>query len=306
MKFGTDFEAPTFTRWEPCVTGALLGGPTKYGSSKYDDFMRCPRRYQLSHVKRLTREGTDMALEVGGAVHEAIARAYEADYAAAKEGKTDEQCGEAFEAAVFTLCNEINQGGATCAAEVRRLLEGWLKYFGPGQPLDWRARTLGIEVELGTMRPFPYTCRVDQIIEDENDEDACWIVDHKTAKRHSDALTNGYRFNTQFIGQQYCFRAAKAARKYGKLKGTIVSVIVKTNPAQFIRHTIPYDTKVVNHWAKNMRMVYRGLDQCQASGIYPQLMSNCFRFNKYCRFFEHCSTCGKSLSGLRKKEKTEF
>lgn len=306
MKFGVDFEGPSFTKWESCVSGPLLGGPTRFGSSRYDDFMRCPRRFQLAHVKRLTRDEPDMALEVGGAVHECIARAYEADYETAEQGGTDEQCAEAFTKAIHELCNEIQKGGATCAAETRRLLDGWLRFFGPGQQLDWRERTLGIEVELGSDKPFPYTCRVDQIIEDEHDENACWIVDHKTAKRHSDNLVNGYRFNTQFIGQQYCFRASKVQKKYGKLKGTVVSVIVKTNPPQYLRHTVPYNVRLVNRWAKNMRMVWRNLDWCQASGIYPQLMSNCFRFNKYCRFFEYCHTMGKSLKGLRKKEKHEF
>lgn len=305
MKFETDFDVPEVTKWEACLKTPVLGGPTQWGSSKYDDFMRCPRRYFLAHKKRLTREGVDMALETGGAVHEAMARAYEADYEAAGAGATLEQCDEAFLQAVWDFLGEIQ--GATCVAETRRLLEGWLKYYGPGAPRDMRVRTIAIEKKAEVKRPFPYSTRIDQAVEDENDSSAYWILDHKTMSRYLKDVVQGYSFHSQFLGQQYCMRHDKKARKgMGKLKGTVVDVIVKTNPAQFYQHTIAYDAPTVNRWAKNQHQVYRMLDNCEAYGYWPQLLSNCHRYNKFCRFFDYCRTGGKSMAGLRKKNRNEF
>lgn len=305
MKFGVEMTGLETTLWESIYSGAILGGPTPHGSSKYDDFMRCPYRYYLAHKRRLTRDGIDQALEVGGAFHEAIAQAYEADYKASCQGHTEEQCAEAFTQALYDFVNAIS--GATCAPEVRRLADAWLVHFGPGRPYDWRARTLAIERYSGVEKPFPYTTRIDQVLGDDEDDKKYWIVDHKTMGRRYSDTEKGYMFNSQFIGQQYCMRQDKEAKKrFGKLRGTIASVIVKTQPVQLFQVKIVYDNSLVNRWARNMRQIWRQLDMCEAYGFWPQLYSNCYRYKKHCRFFEYCRTGGKSLTGLRKKTKKEF
>jgi hypothetical protein len=219
-------------------------------------------------------------------------------------GTTDVQCNQAFLSGVNTFCATITK--ATCAAEVRRLMEGWLVYYGPGAPRDMRWRTLAVEVPLDGGKPFPYTTRIDQIVGDEQDEKAFWIIDHKTSRMNSQLMLSSYLYNSQFLGQQWCARQDPAARKWGKLKGTIVDVIVKTNPPQYLQYVVAFEPNTLNQWAKNMRMVWRMLDLYQAMGQWPRLLSNCMRYNKMCRFYDYCRTNGKSIQGLRKKEKSEF
>jgi hypothetical protein len=272
--------------WETVLPkNRRLGGPTANGNSKWADFNRCPYRYYLKHVKGLDSTGLSDALELGGALHEAIAVYYEDGLPAA-----------------FELLVAIQAVTPAIGCETRRLFESWIKFYGPGAPRDLQHLTTAVELEVSQENPFPYSARIDHVI---TKTDGVWIVEHKTSAARYVDLVKSYQMDAQLIGQVYLWNKSPHAKTYGKCVGVAVDMIVKTKEVSCFWEEISIGKDLTTAFEKDMNHITFERDMCQRFGHWPKKRHNCSKYNKLCIFFDYCRTGGKDKTGLAKKSKVK-
>lgn len=234
-------------------------------------------------------------LWVGGLYHEARARYYlkHLEYVDPKgvqlidapQAEIDEACvAEAYR--VVDLAATVQP---FVAAEVRRLMMGWLTLHGPGSRSDDRQHTMYIEELLATHRDgFPYTARLDRILWDP-EAGAAIIQEHKTASFYSETLLASYRTDPQIIGQIYLWNAC-LRKKHGALAALEVDIAVKKGQREYHRHRVPVvPDAVIADWVRAMQSEHASLLACKASGCWPRRRANCFLWARPCELHEVCS-----------------
>ena len=273
-----------------------LGGPTPYGSSFWGDFKACPYYFDWTHNKGWRPVEYSDALEIGGLVHEAIARYYQTAVIAMEEGRdvVDQDCVDA----AYNILDRAETVVPVTAAAARRLVRARLALYGPGKPGDDRLDTYGVEVYLGIEEPFPLTTRLDRW---------CWseqlggavLHELKTAKERSGRLLSSYRMDHQFLIQQYLWKRVMGRRF--KLKGYVVDLVTKTQDPDVLTISVPIDDRLLKDFEKEMQWTVMQWRQCQALGTWPRNRGYRCRF---CPLFEHCASAGKSTVGWRKGKRT--
>lgn len=262
--------------WEECLKkGEHLGGPSVWGNSKWQDFKVCPYRYWWKHIKKKKPVEKDPNLEIGGLLHEAMARYHTAPLASAKEEG-------------YSIINRAEAIVPAVAGEARRLFNAYMVLRGPGTPLCDHHRTGGIEEELVVQEPFPYSARLDRWIHDDQGHPV--IVEYKTTARKDAHLLSSYRMDSQFIGQQYLWNRLRK----DKLAGFKVVLLTKTAQVQVSSELVNVNQKLIKDWEKEMKWHYQLMTQCQMLNQWPRRRTYSCR---YCPLFDHCATLGKNVDG---------
>lgn len=295
--------------WEDVLESSeRVGGPSPHGNSFYSEFEQCPYKWWVSHVKRMKPEYAQPPLEIGGLFHEARARYYNAYVDNFDLYDSDEKLDESCLSAMFDLVDRCDPVVPQTAREVRRLLRGWLKVFGPGTDGDDRHETLAVEELIEVDEGFPFSTRLDRVILSEEYGGPA-IMEIKTASRMMQDLIDGYSMDGQFLGQQYCWRHSKWYRKYGPLKAFIVDLAIKTKEMRFLRVATPINNAAIRDWENQKRYTRLQMLICEAQGYWPRMRSNCVKFVKRCGLTPHCTVLGKGedpFPGWRKKEAGEY
>lgn len=278
-----DAAAPS---WQTVLApGEFLGGPSAHGNSWWSSFQQCPRKFYLAHVKRLRGTNLSPALEIGGLMHEAVARYYTGGPAAAWE-----------------LVDRASEVTPVVGAEVRRILSAWLLFYGPdGVKPKPPARV--VELALEITEPFPYSCRIDAVC---RQDDGAAIYEMKTASRMDSNLLHGYEMNPQFLGQASMWKHCKQDKVWGPLKEFVVDLVVKTKQVQLEEVHVKIPDDCVRAWEKNMRHLWGEMQHCQTYAIWPQRPSNCVMYAARCTYYRYCASLGKDTEGLVKKERGEW
>ena len=297
------FEAARHS-WEEVLTAdEREGGPSPWGNSKYQTFEQCPYLYWAMFIKRMKPKDPRPPLEIGGLFHEARARYYLKALELEKTEVSDQELNNACMEAGYDIINRAEKVVPATAAEVRRLFQGWAVVFGPDTPKDDRFDTIGVEKLIEVNRGFPYSTRVDRIVAI---EDKPAILEIKTAGKRTKDMLAGYEMDSQFLGQQYCWRHSKWYRKYGSLKYYVVDLTIKTAEMVCVREVVPISSKAMKDWEKAKRWTYAQMQQCEAYQYWPRIRANCVKYGR-CGLTEHCAKMKANYwPGWVKKETGEY
>ncbi len=308
--------------WEEAIpSGERLGGPSEWGNSRWKDFIQCPYKYHVKHVRRLKPtpqhpryEAIMQNLWIGGLYHEARARYYLENLkhvdshgqrlSELPQPEVDEACAKA----MMGLVDKASEIQGFVATEARRLLMGWMTLHGPGTPNDDRNSTMYVENLLETKCDgFPYTCRLDRVYWDDNLEGPV-IQEHKTAAWYSESLLASYRIDPQILGQVYLWETSELKEKHGPLKVFEIDIAVKQKQREYHRERVPVNMAAVKDWARSMKHEWALLQFCMASDSWPRRRANCFQWAKPCELHEVCADCGSlkknsKIPGFKKEKK---
>lgn len=308
--------------WEDILTDdEREGGPSPNGNSWWKLFETCPYAFYIQHVRRMKMtpnhpryDKLRKALEIGGLYHEALARYYNAHLkyfnnrgekiVEAPQKEVDNACTDA----MFDIINRAGEVVPGTAAEVRRLLQTWVKIRGPGTVDDDRLDTMYVE-ELGrvSVKGVPYSTRWDRIKWFDSFQGP-GIQEHKTTSRYSEVLLAGYRIDPQILGQIFCWQKSHMFKRHGPLKVYEVDICVKTANPTFPVEQVPIVWDAVKDWFKAKQHEWLHMQQCKLSGKWPRRRSSCVQYGRMCDLYEHCvSLNGPSAGqGWEKKEKGDF
>lgn len=296
--------------WTECLRAEekQFGGPSPNGNSWYSVFEQCPYLWWVTFKKRMRPVVISEALEIGGLYHECRAR-YSQKYLDLNEtGISDADLDLACEQAMFDLVNRAEDIVPQTANQVRRLLRGWLTVYGPTTPRDDRHLILSVEELIETNRGWPYSTRLDCVLWDEELNGPA-IKETKTAGRLTEELLAGYTMDSQFLGQQYCWRHSPNYQKYGPLKGFVVDLAIKTQEMRFTQERVPIIKSAIRDWERQRRHTYRNMLLCEAEGYWPRIRTNCVKYARRCPLTQHCSILGRGtvpFPGYAKKTEGEY
>lgn len=268
--------------WESLIDPKdRLGGPSPWGNSKYQAFKQCPYLFELLYVRGYSHKTPDPNLEIGGLFHEALARYFKA----ALDGADDIGCF----AAMWGVVDLVSPKCPVIAAEVRRLLTGWIGLYGPNTPDDYRPRVLHVEPVLQVEKPFRYSAALDLVLRAPHG--AVDIVEHKTSARYDATLLSSYRMEPQFIGHLWL------AQQYGwEVRRYYVDLIVKTASPRYEHLQMSFAPVLFKNWESEMRQVAEEVARYRRSVTrWPRRTTYRCRF---CVAFDHCASGGTSLDGF--------
>lgn len=292
----SDFVASDWSEraWTECLEpGEALGGPSKMGSSKWQVFKDCPYLYELHHIRRFRRKEWDVALEVGGLFHEALARYFQS-WLDGDESEVGRE--KAFE--IVTRCYEHVPD---ISSEVHRLLTNWLGMYHATR-YDFRPRVLAVECLVESSEPFFYSARLDLVLETESG--GIELMDHKTARQYTANMLMSYRMEPQFLGHMYLWEASGRAAQWGPLERYTVDLVTKTREPIIELVDVPIVPALLQDWKAEMLEHWRWLERYQ-QGLrkWPRRTGYQCRF---CKAYEHCASAGESFNGWMRKNQDEY
>lgn len=267
---------------------APWGGQSAMGWSKQSDFLRCPYRYYLKHVRGvgpLVVGDTGPALDIGSIVHLLLAARYSAmlpdhRYPGWRPNPPDP----------FVLLRTLESCGLplSISQEVERLYEGYAEKYGADLIVP-------MAVEFGVGNPAFHTSRYDLVFYVEDGiHDGFWIGEHKTMSSATDIET--FRFNGEVLGEMLSWRLSGLDTYFGgPLNGVCINALVKTKSVpRYQRLWIPVNWAMIDHYAGQREQWVAREAACVQSAVWPQSLAGCnIRYSK-CRFWEHCSTDDES------------
>lgn len=296
----------THTWQEVLEPGEMLGGPSKWGNSRYSAFRLCAYWYYWTYVKRMTPVLYNENLEIGGLYHEARAR-YGLVYLQNIDAKgnllisqkdVDDLCRQAG----FEILSRAEHLVPGIAGVARKLFNAWLMLYGPGTGQDRRADLYDVETLLEVESPFPYSCRLDEWGWDSKHSGMA-IYEIKTTARRDFDLINSYRFEPQFLGQQYLWRRCMVS-DYGDLDAHYVDLVTKGLSTGVHVEQIPFSPALDTQWEELTRATYKRIIACEMDNSWPQ-EPHYYRCRK-CPLFEHCASGKQDCTGWREKVNNEY
>lgn len=215
---------------------SAIGGPTEWGSHRWNDLLRCPRYYYFRYGLRMVPEGPKSeALEFGTIIHECLARRY--------RGQDPW--------AILELLDERGYEGEALD-DATRGLEAYEDKYGRWDGKDKEAdpyfstRKTWIERELlaASKSGVKLTARADLIYPKRR---GLVVVDHKTSKRMSGKLTGGFTLDTQILTLMLAATRDRKLRD-SLLFGVEINAIVRTRDVQLRRIFYAYDSDLVSRF----------------------------------------------------------
>lgn len=279
--------------WEECLEpGEKLGGPSPFGSSKWQDFKECPYLYYLKHVLRYRPEEFNTALEVGGLFHEALAKYFDGWL----DGATLKEC----RMRAFDIVNRAGEPAPDIANKVRFLIECWMTMYHK-TPYSFVERVIDVENLVSKKEPFEYSARLDLLLEVPGGVE---IMDHKTARMYDSRMLMSYRLEPQFLGHMWLWEGSPQEREFGPLKKYTVDLVTKTKTPTLDLVDVPINRARLKAWQMEMQEHWVWFKRYQR-GVrnWPQCTGYQCRF---CDAFEHCSSDDGNLRGWIKKSEEEY
>jgi hypothetical protein len=262
------------------------GGASEDGWSKRSDFLRCPYRYYLKHVRGvgpLAVTADTEALDIGACVHLLLAAYYarmlpDERYPGWRMNPPDPQA--LLQALIAARLPR------SIAADVEQLFDGYVEQYANDvlQP---------VAVEMPGGLVGTHTSRYDLVfwIED-GMHDGLWIGEHKTASPSSDL--DDFRFHGEVLGLMSSNELVNLQDVFGvKLNGVCINALVKPRPKQAPRYqrlwlTFPY--ALISEYGSDRGCWSGWLQTCQDRNRWPKSLQGCKSYNRRCRFWEHCRT----------------
>jgi hypothetical protein len=274
------------------------GGPTDNGWSKLSDFLRCPYRYYLKHVKGLTSASllseSSGAQDIGSYTHAALAAYYAAPLPNSRYPGWRPNCPtpEAIFAALETAGAE-----PMALQEAREVWAGYIDHWGDD---GWSP--MAVEMWAGDMAV--HTCRYDLIASVEDGvHDGIWAVDHKTLSPKAEI--GNYELDGEILGEALCWEIQKLEAIFGPLAGVCINVLFKGKPPKgmrpYYRKWFPLNEALVTDFVHNREIWQAQRETCARTGRFPKSHYGCVARYDRCLFWDHCSTLSESALTPRVK-----
>jgi hypothetical protein len=265
------------------------GGPSQNGWSKNSDFLRCPYRYYLKHIRGaapLIVGVTAKALDIGACMHLLLA----ARYAAMLVDNRYPGWRETVPTPEVVLAALVAAGlPIEISSEVERLYDGYAE--------KWNAETLipvAVEMPAGVVQC--HTSRYDLVFYVEDGiHDGLWVGEHKTMSSSTDI--EEFRFHGEVIGEMLSWDLSELDTFFGApLNGICINGIIKARQVpRYQRLWISKTPDLIELYAKDRSYWLRRILECVQRGWWPRSLNGCFgRYNNRCRFWEHCRTQDES------------
>lgn len=265
------------------------GGASGQGWSSMSDLMRCPRAYEYRFVNppKVFRLDDDrpgvyssrqMSLDLGGTFHQL--RAMDLLRRMGKEFPWDN---ESF------LDSMVNRGAsAQMVMEARRLYHAYTHRWENDYLIPLAVEHKEVSKKSG------FSCRYDLIakVEAGSSDQAgpgIWDVELKTASREDFATTDGWMNDGEIIQQQMLWLENRLDKKFGRLEGVIVDIIVKTKEPKFLRVVVPLNKIQARNHERDLK-THRALKVLyEANGYFPRSRSGCITRWGPCEWFNVCA-----------------
>lgn len=279
--------------WEEVLTPEeKLGGPSPFGSSKWNDFKNCPYLYELKYVRRYRPETYNTALEVGGLFHEALARYF----AGRLDGASFKEC----KARAYDIVNRAGDPAPDISSRVRVLLDHWMTMYHRTE-YSFADRVIAVEILVEKGTPFTYSARLDLVLEWRGGVE---IMDHKTARIYDSNMLMSYRLEPQFLGHMWLWEGSPQEERYGPLKKYTVDLITKTKIPTIDLVDVPIRPHKIKQWDHEMQDHWRWFQKYN-KGLYVWPRRTGYQC-RFCDAFEHCASDDDNLRGWVKKSADEY
>lgn len=274
---------------------APWGGQSENGWSKASDFLRCPYRYYLKHIRGvgpLIAGETGRALDIGASIHLLLAARYAALL------PDDRYPGwravvptpEAVLAALVTAGLPLD-----ISNEVERLYDGYAEKYGTET-----ITPVAVEMPAGSAKC--HTSRYDLVFYVEDGiHDGLWVGEHKTMSSSTDI--DEFRLNGEVIGEMLSWSLSDLDNFFGApLNGVCINGIVKAKSVpRYPRIWISRSEGLIEEYARNRMYWIQRIVDCMEQKRWPKSLQGCFgRYGNRCRFWEHCLSQDDSQLVARK------
>jgi hypothetical protein len=258
-----------------------LAGGSGRGWSRWKLLQQCPYAYHLRYVQKLDlSEFESPALAVGSLVHAWAAVHYLG------------QMSEAFAVTPEDLKNEVEKQGANPAF----LYKAWAVFdaYRAHYEEDYH-EPLAVEYTVEDVKTNN-TCRYDLIARTRNPPESVtpgvYIVEHKTSSNLSEDVVDGWSIDGEILGEMAFWQRNGLDKKFGKLTGLIVNILVKTKQPQFHRTFVaPVSVHTKAH-IRNLAYMTELEKTLRKARKWPQFFGSCIgRWGK-CAFYTHCLNRG--------------
>jgi hypothetical protein len=273
------------------------GGPSEDGWSKHRDFLRCPYRYYLKHVRRvgpLVVAVTAPGLDVGSVSHLILACHYARKLPDDRYPGFRVNCPEPLQ-----LLEALKDAGLPMqiAMEAERLYEGYVeKYVDDFTPV-------AVEMSHGVIGI--HTCRYDVVgyIED-GLHDGLWIVEHKNLSERADV--EDYRFDGEVLGEVYAEQLRHVDDIFGmRPNGACLNALIKAKIPRYQRLWLSFPPSILNEYADNRGRWGQQIVECTRRGVWPKNLYGCKSSFRRCRFWDHCRSQDESQLVLTEAPESE-
>lgn len=261
-----------------------LGGASGRGWSSYNVLQQCPQKFYLRYLKKV-EQTSRRALEIGSAFHAFLALYYvnmQLLLAGQEEGPHPSD-----------LRDGLLDIGAdpTYTAEAWRLFDVYADHYeGIGDYLEPIAiEVLASDKETGNTCRYDLIAKVTDAAKDKGIIPGTYIVEHKTSSRLDQATCESWALDGEIIGQLLLYRRAKLAKRYGKIQGVIVNIVVKTKVVKFHREIVVVPNAQVKQQGRDLE-VWAAMERMyRAMGKWPRALSHCYG-HKYgpCDYVDIC------------------
>ena len=256
-----------------------LGGPSEWGSHRWNDLLKCPRFYYYRYIRRLLPDQrSGEALEFGTIIHEMLARRYR------KEDPWR----------ILELLDRAGYVGDPLDEATRVYVDYETKYG------KWDERNETKDPYFNTKRAWiekPLTAMTSKLTDAKltarmdlaymRTENGLVLVDHKTSKRMSGKLTGGFALDTQVLTLMLAAIRDKKFRHL-RLLGIEINAIVRTKKVQLSRIRYSYDADLVARYETNWNRWVAFLVWASKHD-WPMFTNNCLgKFDWPCDYRECC------------------
>lgn len=272
---------------------ALSSTATPYGSSRWSEYARCPRAYQLRYSHGIMPVEDAGYFEVGRVIHGAIAYA-------ALGAMFGTPCD--WRDAVAAARKRGADGWA--ALEATRLLAGYFEQWGTENAGYCQLQIADVEsyyeAQLGARM---YSSRLDALVHPVGSPESLTIVDHKSkagmpaclkdekdqppsprvllVNADSDPelieLGRDYLTRGQFLGSAWLVR-----ERHNLLPMIMINLIVKTKQPGYRRILVQPTHEQIDRWADNQRKraaLQTNEDWCNYDACAPAIGTRCWAFD---------------------------
>lgn len=268
------------------------GGPTPWGWHRWEDLLKCPRKYDLLYNQHCTVPARSNALEFGGLLHECLALYYEEANAILSE-QDDARADQLYDAYCHEpqwhrLLAEIENSGVEAYFEVvedvLRVMRAYLEHYPMLRDKFLEHEIVAVEEFMDPPGPFNFTARMDLAYRAPR---GLWVVDHKSSKAMTEDLASGWALNGQMLGLMY---AAPRHWPDEQVLGLVVNILVRTKVPQFKRVTVPLYPAMVDVWVERLTMWVNHVLPFYADVGWPPNFASCIHRYGRCPFYDYCET----------------
>lgn len=263
------------------------GGASDNGWSRLKDYLRCPYRFELKHIRKVratTLSGTSAGIEIGSLGHAVLASYYggqlpDKRYVGYRPNcPTPDQMLAALEKA---------GAGVLELHEATQLWEGYIDHWGDD---GWTP--MAVEMPVGDLQL--HTSRYDLVVYVEDGiHDGFWIGEHKCLSSKTDL--EQFNLDGEILGECLSWRLSKLDEVFGPLSGVCVNVLLKTRPSSYRRLWLPVDWNRVDEYERDRRLWNREIENRALYNWFPRSLYGCTAGFEKCLYWDHCSTLSDSF-----------